>query len=138
MTFTWRAPEWKWVSTDNNQGLTRFCTYTCFISLCLLQWSVRSMYFLLYHFKHCFHTKVLSLQTTAKHEGRASKIENGTTGITKSSQQHKNPANKQDNVKIKGLQANVSIPKVCNFPYLRLSIVIRYMRFQTWYLLQQR
>ncbi|XP_032872772.1 transmembrane protein KIAA1109 homolog isoform X2 [Amblyraja radiata] len=50
--------------------------------------------------------------TTAKHEGRGSKIENGTTGTTKSSQLHKNPANKQDNVKIKGLQANVSIPKV--------------------------
>ncbi|XP_041052815.1 transmembrane protein KIAA1109 homolog isoform X6 [Carcharodon carcharias] len=50
--------------------------------------------------------------TTAKHEGRASKIENGTTGITKSGQTRTNTETKQDNVKIKGLQANVSIPKV--------------------------
>ncbi|XP_067898604.1 bridge-like lipid transfer protein family member 1 isoform X7 [Heterodontus francisci] len=59
--------------------------------------------------------------TTAKHEGRASKIENGTTGITKLGQTQTNPTAKQDNVKIKGLQANVSIPKV-NLCLLQASV----------------
>ncbi|XP_067849377.1 bridge-like lipid transfer protein family member 1 isoform X4 [Heptranchias perlo] len=62
-----------------------------------------------------------SESTAAKHEGRASKIENGTTGITKSGQTQTNPAAKQDNVKIKGLQANVSIPKV-NLCLLQASV----------------
>uniref|UniRef100_UPI00398F7960 bridge-like lipid transfer protein family member 1 n=1 Tax=Pristiophorus japonicus TaxID=55135 RepID=UPI00398F7960 len=59
--------------------------------------------------------------TTAKHEGRTSKIENGTTGITKSGQTRTNSAAKQDNVKIKGFQANVSIPKV-NLCLLQASV----------------
>ncbi|XP_059821063.1 bridge-like lipid transfer protein family member 1 [Hypanus sabinus] len=62
-----------------------------------------------------------SEHTTTKHESRASKIESSTTGVTKSSQTHKNPTNKQDNVKIKGLQANVSIPKV-NLCLLQASV----------------
>ncbi|XP_038648309.1 transmembrane protein KIAA1109 homolog isoform X10 [Scyliorhinus canicula] len=58
---------------------------------------------------------------TSKHEGRTSKMENGTTGITKSGQTRTNPETKQDNVKIKGLQANVSIPKV-NLCLLQASV----------------
>ncbi|GCC34930.1 hypothetical protein chiPu_0013407 [Chiloscyllium punctatum] len=59
--------------------------------------------------------------TTSRHEGRVSKIENGATGMTKTGQTQSNPASKQDNVKIKGLQANVSIPKV-NLCLLQASV----------------
>ncbi|XP_043529975.1 transmembrane protein KIAA1109 homolog isoform X5 [Chiloscyllium plagiosum] len=59
--------------------------------------------------------------TTSRHEGRGSKIENGATGMTKTGQTQSNPASKQDNVKIKGLQANVSIPKV-NLCLLQASV----------------
>uniref|UniRef100_A0A4W3HSK9 KIAA1109 n=1 Tax=Callorhinchus milii TaxID=7868 RepID=A0A4W3HSK9_CALMI len=58
---------------------------------------------------------------SVKHEARTCKIENAPSGITRPGQTQKNPPAKQDNVKIKGLQANVSIPKV-NLCLLQASI----------------
>ncbi|RXM98120.1 hypothetical protein EOD39_13560 [Acipenser ruthenus] len=58
---------------------------------------------------------------STKHESRGSKIENAAPGSTNSGNKQTDLSAKQDNVKIKGLQANVSIPKV-NLCLLQVSI----------------
>ncbi|XP_041130046.1 transmembrane protein KIAA1109-like isoform X4 [Polyodon spathula] len=58
---------------------------------------------------------------STKHDSRGSKIENAAPGATNSGNKQTDLTAKQDNVKIKGLQANVSIPKV-NLCLLQVSI----------------
>uniref|UniRef100_A0A8D0GV76 Bridge-like lipid transfer protein family member 1 middle region domain-containing protein n=1 Tax=Sphenodon punctatus TaxID=8508 RepID=A0A8D0GV76_SPHPU len=58
---------------------------------------------------------------SSKQDVRGTKLENPTTGTTHQGQAQTNLSLKQDNVKIKGLQANVSIPKV-NLCLLQASV----------------
>ncbi|MGH0163852.1 UNVERIFIED_CONTAM: hypothetical protein FKN15_068207 [Acipenser sinensis] len=63
----------------------------------------------------------VSDSASTKHESRGSKIENAAPGSTNSGNKQTDLSAKQDNVKIKGLQANVSIPKV-NLCLLQVSV----------------
>ncbi|XP_058888337.1 bridge-like lipid transfer protein family member 1 isoform X4 [Acipenser ruthenus] len=63
----------------------------------------------------------VSDSVSTKHESRGSKVENAAPGSTNSGNMQTDLSANQDNVKIKGLQANVSIPKV-NLCLLQASI----------------
>ncbi|XP_066575926.1 bridge-like lipid transfer protein family member 1 isoform X4 [Amia ocellicauda] len=63
----------------------------------------------------------VSDSSSAKHESRGSKVEGTMPGATNTGHGQTDLSAKQDNVKIKGLQANVSIPKV-NLCLLQASV----------------
>lgn len=56
-----------------------------------------------------------SFQLSPKQDVRGTKTEHPVIGTTNQGQIQTNVTTKQDNVTIKGLQANVSIPKVISF-----------------------
>ncbi|XP_069049556.1 bridge-like lipid transfer protein family member 1 isoform X2 [Lepisosteus oculatus] len=63
----------------------------------------------------------VSDSSTEKHDSRGSKMEGAVPGSTNTGHGQTDLSAKQDNVKIKGLQANVSIPKV-NLCLLQASV----------------